>query len=106
MPMSWSFKFIVPPPFTVVASGKLFIKHVEQGENPRQLFHYKIKDNEIAPAVKIGFIIANFPHIHVMSEIPKVRNAYAFLLSSDKYAIFSHSNKFYEKTISGMENDL
>ena len=70
------------------------------------MFHYKIKDNEIAPAVKIGFIIANFPYIHVMNEITKVRDVHAFLLNSDKYAIFSHQNKFYEKTISGMQHDL
>jgi len=49
------------------------------------LFHYKIKDDERAPAVKLGFIIGNFPYIHTMNEIPKVQNAYAFLLNQDKY---------------------
>jgi hypothetical protein len=54
------------------------------------MFHYKIKDEQRAPAVKIGFIIGNFPHIHIMNEIAKVPNAYAFLLNQDKYAIFSN----------------
>ena len=80
-PLNWSFKYIVPPPYTVVASGSLYIKKIEECENPRQLFHYKIKDDERAPAVKIGFIIGDFPHIHVMNDIPKCPNTYAFLLN-------------------------
>ena len=70
------------------------------------MYHYKLKESERAPAVKIGFIIGNFPHIHVMNEVHKIQNAYAFLINQDKYAIFSHQNKFYEKTISSMESDL
>ena len=62
-PVNWSFKYIVPKDYTVIASGNLFSKQIEACENPRTIFHYKIKNEEIAPAIKIGFIIGQFPFI-------------------------------------------
>ena len=55
--MNWTFKYIVPTSYTVVASGHLHIKQIEDLENPRTLYHYKLKDDERAPAFKLGFLI-------------------------------------------------
>jgi hypothetical protein len=84
-PMDWSFKYIVPSAFTVIASGPLYIKKVEdQGENSRSLFHYKLKDKEKAPPIKLGFILGIFPYIHLLTDLPRMSPGYAFLLNQDK----------------------
>ena len=57
MPLNWTFKYIVPKAYTVISSGTLYIKQVEAEDKNRALFHYKLKNDEIAPAVKLGFII-------------------------------------------------
>jgi hypothetical protein len=65
----------------VISSGLLFKKQVEGNESRRALFHYKLKDAEMAPACKIGFIVGHFPHIHKMSEVIKDKSSYAFFIN-------------------------
>lgn len=84
-PMTWSFKYIVPKDFMVIASGLLYIKKVEEGPTGRALFHYKLKNEECAPASKIGFVMGQFNPIYKMNDLPIVSGGYAFFLNQEKH---------------------
>ena len=82
LPVNWSFIYIVPNDYNVIASGHLCSKEDSMEERNRAFFHYKVK---MAPAVKIGFIIGKFPVIHKMQDLTQVDKAYAFFANTDKF---------------------
>ena len=102
MPLAWSFKYIVPSTYTVVASGHLYSKQVEAADSKRALFHYKLKDGEMAPAAKLGFLVGEFPEIQILTELPQVELAHAFFTSPDKHSLFNQGSKFFEKHIASI----
>lgn len=99
-PLAWSFKYIVPKNYTVIASGQLYIKQVESGDTQRTMFHYKLSSQaDLAPPTKIGFIFGKFGEVYKMKDVKSIQNAYGFFINSDKQALFTANNHFIEKSI-------
>lgn len=44
IPLEWTFKYIVPSTHTVVASGLLAAKYIEDSTE-RTVYHYKLKES-------------------------------------------------------------
>ena len=60
-----------------------------------------MKQNEMSPPEKVGFVIGQFPHLHKLNDITSSfcsTGAYAFFTSQKKLETFTY-NKFYEKNI-------